>query len=109
MHGAIWSKCSTRYAAIDLGQPAVRFHDVIRFQHDGQVEARVFLARVLWLQGFPDQAMRMAEKSLGEAQAIGHASSQCFALALASCPVALWTGNLGAAARLHEIARRSFD
>jgi hypothetical protein len=88
----------TRYSAADLGQAAVRFHDVVRFQHDGQVEARVFLAGVLWLQGFSDQAIRMAEKSLAEAQAIGHISSQCFALALGSCPVALWTGNLGAAA-----------
>jgi predicted ATPase len=88
----------TRYAAIDLGQPAVRLQDVIRFQNDGQVEARVFLTRVLWLQGLSDQAIRMAEKSLGEAQAIGHVGSQCFALSLASCPVALWTGNLGAAA-----------
>jgi len=88
----------TRYSATDLGQAAVRFHDVIRFQNDGQVEARVFLAGVLWLQGFSDQAIRMAEKSLAEAQAIGHVSSQCFALALGSCPVALWTGNLSAAA-----------
>ncbi|MEA2808857.1 MAG: hypothetical protein QOJ17_2998 [Rhodospirillaceae bacterium] len=87
-----------RYAATDLGQPAVRLQDVIRFQNDGQVEARVFLTRVLWLQGFSDQAIRMAEKSLAEAQAIGHLSSQCFALALGSCPLALWTGNLGAAA-----------
>jgi predicted ATPase/DNA-binding winged helix-turn-helix (wHTH) protein len=88
----------TRYAATDVGQPAVRFQDVIRSQIDGQVEAHAFLARVLWLQGLSDQAIRMAKKSLGEAQAIGHVSSQCFALALGSCPVALWTGNLSAAA-----------
>jgi predicted ATPase/DNA-binding winged helix-turn-helix (wHTH) protein len=87
----------TRHSATDLGQAAVRFHDVIRFQNDGQVEAFVFLAGVLWLQGFSDQAIQMAEKSMAEAQAIGHVSSQCFALALASCPVALWTGNLSAA------------
>jgi hypothetical protein len=40
----------------------------------------------------------MAENGLAEAQAIGHVSSQCFALALGSCPLALWTGNLGTAA-----------
>ena len=40
----------------------------------------------------------MAEECLGDAQAIDHASSQCFALALGLCPVALWTGNLDAAA-----------
>ncbi len=88
----------TGYSATDLGQAAVRFHDVIRFQNDGQVEARVMLTGVLWHQGLSDQAIRMADKSLSEAQAIGHAGSQCLALALASCPVALRTGNLSAAA-----------
>jgi predicted ATPase len=88
----------THHAATDPGQPAVRFQDVIRSRNDGQVEARVFLARVLWLQGLSDQAIQMAEKGLVEAQAIGHVSSQCFALALASCPVALWTDDLSAAA-----------
>jgi predicted ATPase/DNA-binding winged helix-turn-helix (wHTH) protein len=87
-----------RYLATDLGRAGVRFDDVIRFQNDGQVEARVFLTDVLWRQGFSDQAIRMAEKSLAEARAIGHVSSQCFALALGACPLALWTGNLGAAA-----------
>jgi len=88
----------TVYSATDLRQAAVRFHDVIRFQNDGQVEARVMLTGVLWHQGLSDQAIRMADKSLSEAQAIGHAGSQCLALALASCPVALRTGNLSAAA-----------
>ena len=60
--------------------------------------ARVFLARVLWLQGFPDQAVRTAEISIEEAQATGHALSLCYALALAACPIALWVGNLAAAA-----------
>ena len=91
------------HSATGLVQVADRFHDVIRFQNDGQVEARVFLAGVFWLQGFSDQAIRMAEQSLAEAQSIGHASSQCFALALGSCPLALATGNLGAAADYTEL------
>ena len=86
-----------RNSATDLGRAAVRYDDVIRFQHDGQVEARVFLSEVLWLQGYPNQAIRMAEESLTEAQAIGHVTSQCLALALGSCTLALWTGNLSAA------------
>jgi predicted ATPase len=72
--------------------------DVIRFQIDSRLSARVFLARVLWLQGFPDQAVRTATISIGEAQASGHAASLCYSLALAACPIALWVGNLGAAA-----------
>jgi predicted ATPase/DNA-binding winged helix-turn-helix (wHTH) protein len=86
-----------QYEAADLGQPAARLQDVIRFQLDGRAETRVFLSRVLWFQGLADQAIRMAEKGLGDAQAIDHASSQCFVLALGLCPVALWTGNLSAA------------
>jgi predicted ATPase len=82
----------------DLVPAAARFDDIVRFQYDGQIEARVWLSGVLWLQGFPGQAIRMAEKSLSEAQAIGHVRSKCLALALGACPLALWTGDLGAAA-----------
>jgi hypothetical protein len=67
------------------------------------------LARVLWLQGFADQAVRMAEQSLREADATGHAVSQCFVLALASCPIAFWVGDQVAAtkytAKLIELSR----
>jgi predicted ATPase/DNA-binding winged helix-turn-helix (wHTH) protein len=87
-----------RHLATDLGRTTDRFEDAIRYQHDGQVESRVFLSGVLWLQGFPDQATRMAETSAIDADAIGHGSSQCLALALGSCTLALWTGNLSAAA-----------
>ena len=73
--------------------------DIIRFQIDSRLSARVFLARVLWLQGFSDQAVRTAATSIGEAQATGHAMSLCYALALAACPVALWVGDLAAAAQ----------
>jgi hypothetical protein len=87
-----------RHLATDLGRTTDRFEEAIRYQHDGQVESRVFLSGVLWLQGFPDQASRMAETSAIDAHAIGHGSSQCLALALGSCTLALWTGNLSAAA-----------
>ena len=86
------------YSATDLVPADIRFDDAIRFQYEGQVEGRVFLTDVLWRQGFPDQAIRMAKKNLAEAQAIGHLHSQCLALALGSCPSALWIGDLHAAA-----------
>jgi hypothetical protein len=35
--------------------PEQRSHDHIRFQYDQRVAARSVLARVLWLQGFPDR------------------------------------------------------
>jgi predicted ATPase len=70
---------------------------VIRFQTDLRVWARVFLARILWLQGFPDRAMRAAESGVEDARAANHAVSLCYALAHAACPLALLTGDLAAA------------
>jgi predicted ATPase len=70
---------------------------VIRFQTDLRVWARVFLARVLWLQGFPDQATRAAHSSAENARAANHTISLCYALAHAACPLALLTGDLAAA------------
>jgi hypothetical protein len=89
----------THYAPSDHGRDVIRFQDIIRFGTDLCVSARVFLARVLWLQGFADQAVRTAETSIEDAQATGHAMSLCYALALAACPIALWVGDLAAAAR----------
>jgi predicted ATPase/DNA-binding winged helix-turn-helix (wHTH) protein len=70
---------------------------LIRFQIDLRVMARVFFARVLWLQGFPDEAMRVAERSVEDARAANHAISLCYALFLGACPIALSVGALVAA------------
>ena len=56
------------------------------------------LRRVLWLQGFSEQAAHAAETSVAEAHEAGHAVSLCLALALAACPIALWVGDLAGAA-----------
>jgi len=78
--------------------PPAREPEIIRFQLDPRVTTGAFLARVLWLQGFPDQATRIAENSIEDARAANRVTSLCRALALAACPIALWTGNLTAAA-----------
>jgi predicted ATPase/DNA-binding winged helix-turn-helix (wHTH) protein len=85
----------THYTASDHGGDAIRLQDFFRGGIGVQMSARVFLARVLWLQGLSDQALRAAETSLGEAT--GHDYSVCYALAFAACPIALWVGNLAAA------------
>jgi predicted ATPase len=56
-----------------------------------------FLARVLWLQGFPDQAARTAHSTVADAHAANHTISLCQALVHATCPLALLTGDLAAA------------
>jgi predicted ATPase len=75
--------------------PAYRSR-TIRFQVDQQVAARAFLARILWLQGFADQAVRAAQSNVDDARAIGHPLSLCYALEAASA-VALFAGDLTAA------------
>ena len=75
----------------------------IRLQLDPQVTARVHLARVLWLQGFPDHALREAEHSVKDARAAEHAISFSYALHRAACPVALWNGDLPAAGHYAEL------
>jgi tetratricopeptide (TPR) repeat protein len=69
---------------------------VLRFQLRPHVAARVLLAWILWLEGFPDQAMRAAENSVEEARCANHVLSLCYALSQA-CPIALLVGDLATA------------
>jgi predicted ATPase/DNA-binding winged helix-turn-helix (wHTH) protein len=71
--------------------PLRRSH-MIRFQFDLPVTTRGTLARVLWLQGFPDQAMRMAEDNVEDARAIDHVVSLYWALD-GVCMLALAVGD----------------
>jgi len=63
------------------------------------VAGEMILALILWLQGFPDQAMRTAQRTIESARARDHTISLCYALSTAACPVALWVGDLAAAER----------
>lgn len=73
--------------------------DLVRFQFDQTVTARMTLSRVLWLQGRPDQALRMAAETVAAAEALDHPLSLCNLLAQAACPIALMVGDLDAARR----------
>jgi hypothetical protein len=59
----------------------------------------IFQARILWLQGFAAQALRVVEHNIEEGNAVGQALSFCSVLGQGACPIALWTGNLDAAER----------
>ena len=88
--------------------------DVVRFQFDQRVTARITLSRILWLQGFPEQAMRTVASAIDDALAIQHTLSLCNLLAQAACPLALGIGDLGAAERyatmlVHHTARHGAD
>jgi hypothetical protein len=69
------------------------------------------LSWALWLQGFPDQALRTSERSVAEARATNRALALTYALDQASV-IALLVGDLAAAERhsttlLDKSARRS--
>jgi predicted ATPase/DNA-binding winged helix-turn-helix (wHTH) protein len=68
-------------------------------QVDLRVSMRILLARSLWLQGFPDQAVQVANECLDHAVS-DSPFARCQALALAACPVAFWRGDNDAARRV---------
>jgi len=94
---------------------AAQKQKIVRFEVNQLSAARAYLARIMWLQGLPDQAMRTAEISVADAGETDHAISLGLALALAACPIALITGDLTAAEHYvgmlvdhsarHELAR----
>jgi predicted ATPase/DNA-binding winged helix-turn-helix (wHTH) protein len=76
-----------------------RRSDFIRFPFGLIVGACVYLAKILWLVGFPDQAVRTAERAIEEARAVNHTNQLCHALAAAAALVARLIGDLDAAER----------
>jgi predicted ATPase len=68
-------------------------------QVDLRVSMRILLARSLWLQGFPDQAVHVANECLDHAVS-DSPFARCQALALAACPVAFWRGDNDATRRV---------
>ena len=68
----------------------------MRYIFDQQALARCFLARIYWLQGFPDQARQIAWEVTNDERARGDALSLCQVLVQAACPVGLMVGELSA-------------
>ncbi|WP_420562329.1 ATP-binding protein [Thalassobaculum sp.] len=68
------------------------------FQFDMRVGTQAVLSRVLWIQGYPDQATATAQAAVDRAFALGHTLSQCFAL-YSACMVAFWVGDRDGAAQ----------
>jgi predicted ATPase len=67
------------------------------FQHDQAIVTRAMLARVLWLQGFADQAAENAQTSLRDVVQADNKLSLRYVLGWGVCPVALLTGDCAAA------------
>jgi predicted ATPase/DNA-binding winged helix-turn-helix (wHTH) protein len=73
--------------------------DIARFQFDPRIVSRTLLAKLLWAQGFPDQALNEAHGAVEEATNIGHGMSLALTLAQGACHVTLLCGELTAAGR----------
>src|SRR6266849_4071781 len=64
------------------------------YQYDQRVILECYYARVLWLQGFGDQARRLTEKLVDYASTTDHRRSFLYTLLLAACPIAVFVGDL---------------
>ena len=79
-------------AALDRG-PRSQPTTTIYLGFEGKVLAGAILARNLWLQGHPDQAMERARQTVEEAAGMDHSLTLAIALIWA-ISVFLWTGDL---------------
>jgi predicted ATPase/DNA-binding winged helix-turn-helix (wHTH) protein len=82
-----------------MGRYVARSSHIIRFQFDQQLLAYSYRCRILWLQGFADQAMRGVESHLVAARASDHPYSLFSGLLQTACPIALLAGDLALAER----------
>jgi hypothetical protein len=77
-----------------------RFTHGFGVQYDQSVAALTLHARILWLQGQPEQAWRTARQALDIALQINHGTSICYTLALAGCLIAHYNGDTRSAREL---------
>lgn len=70
-----------------------RFTQGFGVQYDQSVASLTILARILWLQGYPERAASIASQALELALQIQHGTSICYTLALAGVVIARYNGD----------------
>ncbi|QXI26021.1 ATP-binding protein [Pseudomonas vanderleydeniana] len=80
-----------------------RFTRDFGVQYDQSVAALTVLARILWLQGLPEQAWRTARQALDLALQVNHGTSICYTLALSGCLIPYYNGDIGTARELLQL------
>src|SRR5262249_47336961 len=69
------------------------------FPLDLRISTHYFQARILWLLGLADQALRLVERNIEEGRASGHALTFCSVLGQGACPISFLAGDFDAAER----------
>ena len=72
-------------------------NQTVRSRFDLRVSAHYFQARILWLQGYADQALHVVEHNIEEGRDIGQVLSFCSVLGQGACPIAFLSGDFEAA------------
>jgi predicted ATPase/DNA-binding winged helix-turn-helix (wHTH) protein len=72
------------------------------FPLDLRISTHYFRARILWMQGLADQALRLVERNIEEGRANGHALTFCSVLGQGACPITFLAGDFDAAERYGE-------
>ena len=85
---------------LDRYPMAERRAHTFRFQFDQPVTAKITLAWIYWIQGFPDQAIHCTKLNIQDAIAIDHPLSLGNALAKSACAIALLSGDMKLAEHL---------
>ncbi|WP_166454835.1 ATP-binding protein [Duganella aquatilis] len=73
---------------------------LVRMQLNQRSASLGTLANVLWLQGYPQQAVETVEAAMEAARSSGHAPSVMYAIANAAFPIMIHVGDHAAAERL---------
>jgi hypothetical protein len=88
-------------------------HPALGSRLNNATVARATLARVLWLQGEPDQALRVTDQAMQQATGDDHLMSILYVLVEAAVPLSLLTGDVPGSQRfldtlLEQASRSSF-
>ena len=98
------------------GQALERVRTIVRrtgtatdtdFQLTSEVAVPALLARILWLRGFPDQAMAALHEAIDASRRADHWFSLYYTVCLAGCPLTLWIGDLAQTQAYLDIAVNS--
>ena len=80
-----------------------RHSHILRYQYDQRVVTHCHYAKILWLQGRADKAMRIAEGIVDYAGTQDHVLSLLYALVQAACTISVYSGDLVTADRYVDL------